>query len=107
MGDRSALTPTPVLGFAPAAGVTVTVSTVEAAGSTDAGLATPKANNWLGSPPQVCAGQELSRGTGPSAKKSFALLFVSRQPSCLRVAARRFEREAVGPDPSKQVALLP
>src|ERR1044072_745709 len=107
MGERSALTPTPVLGFVPVAGVSATLSTVVAAGWTVAGLATPKAHSWAGSPPQVCAGQELSRGKGPSAKKSFALLFVSRQPSCFLVAARRFEVAAVGPVPSKQLALLP
>src|SRR4051812_47933279 len=104
---RLALTVMPVLGLGLVAGVTVTVKTVVAAGSTAAGLAIPYAKSWVGSPPHVCTGRVLLRGMGPSAKKSPALLLVSWQPSTFLVAARRFVRVAVGPVPSKQVALLP
>src|SRR5512133_75311 len=58
---RSAVTEMLVLGGF-AAGVTLTDSSVLAAGSSDAGEATPRPAGCVGSPPQDCAGEALLRG---------------------------------------------
>src|SRR5207249_977470 len=68
------------------AGVTVTVSRVWPAGSTEDGVAPPTPEILVGSPPQTFAGEALLRGSGPVITKSLALLLVSMQPLFLRTA---------------------
>src|SRR5437660_1080105 len=69
------------------AGVTLTVSRVLLAGSSDPGVAIPSPEGRLGSPPQELAGEALFRGIGPTITKSFRLLSVSTHPLPLRTAA--------------------
>src|SRR6266508_4235071 len=49
----------------------------------------------------------LGRGLGAPVTKSAALSFVSVAPSARRSAAVRFEGAGVGPEPSKQLAVVP
>src|SRR5258707_9476824 len=69
------------------AGVTGTVRSVLAAGSTADGDATPKPDGCVGSPPQKFGGAALFRGIGPTLTKSFALLSVSTHPLARRTEA--------------------
>src|SRR4051812_42752582 len=87
------------------AGVTLTVRSVEAAGSTELGVALPIPEGTVGSPPQDCAGDELLRGIGPKALKSAWFTSVSMQPFPLRTAAVVLLKVGDAPEPSKQFAL--
>src|ERR1043166_774449 len=100
---RSATTATFVLGGSEA-GVTVTVSSVLPAGSSEFGEARPLPEGWPAAPPPPFAGEALLRGIGPAMRKSLRLLSVSMQPLLRRTAAFVLLSAGVG-GPSKQFAL--
>ena len=69
------------------AGATLNVKSVLLAGSSDDGVAMPRAEGLDGSSPQEFGGATLLRGIGPMTTKSATLLSVSTQPLPLRTAA--------------------
>src|SRR5437870_1280211 len=101
---RSAVTLIPVLGGV-VAGVTSTVSRVLLAGSSDDGVAMPRPEGWVESPPHELAGDALLRGIGPISTKSLALLSVSVQPFRRRTAAVVLLSVGAAAPPSAQLAV--
>ncbi len=101
MGDRSAVTASPVL-VGPVPGVTATVSSVESPGKTAPGAAAPTPVGSV-EVEQTATGDAVLRGLGAPSSKSEPLLSVSVHPPALRSAA--VVLLVVGPtEPSKKLA---
>ena len=87
-------------------GVIVTVSRTTLPAVTGFGFAAAMPAGLVGAP-QIIVGDAVLRGFGALAVKSIALLSVSVQPFDPRNAAVVALGAGVGPEPSKQFALLP
>src|ERR1043166_1700820 len=109
---RLAATARPVLA-GPEPGVTVTVSSEDAPGSTDEGLDAPTPEGFVvAPPPHEFRGEVVFRGAGVTTVKSVKLLSVSAHPPEMRWAAvvllrtdvgRASAHVAVGPKATKSI----